>query len=87
MSKIPTRAELMAAIADPDMSNPLAAEIALAITAYADELNRQMERGGAMPNPLVLPAPATEIEAFALELFANEFTAASGTRVKIKGDS
>jgi hypothetical protein len=86
MSKVPTRAELMAAITDPDISNPLAAEIALAITAYADELNRQVERAGAMPDPLVLPAPSTEIEAFALELFSREI-AAAGARVKIKGDS
>ena len=38
-----------------------------------------------MPDPLVLPAPKTEIEAFALELFTREITAA-GTRVRIKGD-
>ncbi len=86
MSKVPTRAELMAAITDPDMSNPLAAKIAAVIVEYTTALHQQMERACAMPDPLVLPAPTTEIEAFALELFAHEL-AAAGARVKIKGDS
>jgi hypothetical protein len=85
MSKVPTRAELMAAISDPDMTHPLAAEIAAVIMDYTDELNRQIERAGAMPDPLILPAPRTEIEAFALELLTHEF-ATIGSRVKIRSE-
>ena len=82
----PTRAELIAALDDPDPANPLAQAVAACVSAYADELNNQASCRGAWPNPLVLPAPATEVEAFALELFMQQMIA-SNIRVRIKGDS
>jgi hypothetical protein len=83
---IPTRAEILAAMNDPDPANPLAAAIGAAIMAFGDALNAQVERAGAIPDPVVLPAPTTEIEAFALELFVQELSG-TGIRVKIQGDS
>jgi hypothetical protein len=86
MTAIPTRAELVAALADPDPANPLAAAIGAAIMAFGDALNTQVERAGAIPDPFLLPAPTTEVEAFALDVFVRELSG-TGTRVKIKGDS
>jgi hypothetical protein len=83
---IPTRAEMLVAMNAPDPANPLAAAIGAAIMAFGDALNTQVERAGAIPDPVVLPAPTTEIEAFALELFVQELSG-TGIRVKIKGDS
>jgi hypothetical protein len=83
---LPTRQQMIEAMADPNTANPLAAEIAAAITAYADDLANQAERQRAMPNPLLLSAPRTDVEAFALELFTKEITAA-GIRVKIRNTS
>lgn len=77
---VPTRAELLAAIDDPDPRNPMAIAIADVVARYADELSLQASLCNGMPNPLVLPAPSTEIEAFALELFAADI-AALGIRI------
>jgi hypothetical protein len=85
MSAIPTRAEMFAAIRDANTDNPLAAAIAAAISAYGDALNEQAHRAGAIPDPIVLPKPTTEIEAFALELFVNELSM-SGARVVVRDD-
>lgn len=82
----PTRAELLAALNDPDPANPLAVAIAQTLERYTQQLAKQAGRKGAWHNPLVVPAPATEIEAFALELFMKEMDA-SGIRVRLKGDS
>jgi hypothetical protein len=82
----PTRAELLAALSAPDPANPLAVAVSQALERYTKQLSKQASRKGGWPNPLVLPAPATEIEAFALELFMKEM-AASGITVRIKGDS
>jgi hypothetical protein len=86
MTAIPTRADMLAALADPDPANPLAAAIGAAIMAFGDALNTQVERAGAIPDAVILPAPSTEIEAFALELFIRELSG-TGIRVKIKCDS
>jgi hypothetical protein len=82
----PTRDELIAALGDPDPANPLARAVAACISAYAAELDDQASRIGAWPDPLVLPAPATEVEAFAFELFVQQM-AASNIGIRIKGDS
>lgn len=68
----PTRAELLAALEDHNVDNPLAVAIAAIIASYANELNQQASRAGAIPNPVILPMPQTELEAFALELFTEE---------------
>ena len=81
-----TRDELIAALDDPDPANPLARAVADCISAYAAELDIHASRIGAWPDQLVLPAPATEVEAFAFELFMQQM-AASNLRVRIKGDS
>jgi hypothetical protein len=86
MTAIPTRADMLAALADPDPANPLAAAIGAAIMAFGDALNTQVERAGAIPDAVILPAPSTEIEAFALDLFVQELSG-TGIRVKIKCDS
>jgi len=80
MHHVPTRAELLAALDDPNPDNPLAVAIGNVLASYAIELNQQADRAGASPNPLVLPTPQTEIEAFALELFTEEMRGA-GIRV------
>lgn len=77
---VPTRAELLAAVDDPDPRNPLAIAIADVIARYADELSLQADLCNGMPNPVVLPVPETEIEAFALELFTADI-AALGIRI------
>ncbi len=82
----PTRAQLLAALNDPDPANPLAIAVSQTLECYTRQLAEQADRKGAWPNPLVIPAPATEIEAFALELFMKEM-AASGITVRLKGDS
>ena len=82
----PTRAQLLAALNDPDPANPLAVAVSETLERYTKQLAEQASRNGAWPNPLMLPAPATEIEAFALELFMKEMTA-SGITVRLKGDS
>ena len=80
MHHVPTRAELLAALDDPNADNPLAAAIAAAITSYGNALAGQVTRAGAFHNPLVLPMPQSELEAFALELFAEEIRGA-GIRI------
>jgi hypothetical protein len=82
----PTRAELLAALSDPDPANPLAVAVSQTLERYTKQLAEQAGRNGAWPNPLILPAPVSETEAFALELFMNEI-AASGITVRLKGDS
>jgi hypothetical protein len=80
MHHVPTRAELLAALDDPNSGNPLATAIAAVITSYGNALADQANRAGAFPNPLVLPTPQTELEAFALELFTEEIRGA-GIRI------
>lgn len=80
-----SRADMIAALNDPDMANPLAAQIAAAITAYADALNHQAEQQGAMPDPLVLATPRSDVEAFAFELFTREI-AATGIRIVVASE-
>jgi hypothetical protein len=82
MTAVPTRADMLAALADPDGSNPLAARIAAAITGYGDMLNEQARRAGAVPNPFVVAMPRTAVDVFALEAFTREL-AASGIKVSI----
>lgn len=72
MHHVPTRAELLAALDDPDDRNPLAAQIAAVIASYGNALAEQANRAGAVPQPLILPMPTTELEAFALELFTED---------------
>lgn len=79
----PTRAELIAAIADANPANPLAAAIGAVITSYGVELDNHAKRAGSLPVPILLSAPHTEIEAFALELVVNELSAMGG-RVQIR---
>jgi hypothetical protein len=86
LNRQPTPAELIAALNDPDPDNPLAAAIAETLARYTDHLSKQVLQDKAWPDLLLLPAPATEIEAFALELFTRDI-AAVGVRVRIKGDS
>jgi hypothetical protein len=80
MHHVPTRAELLAALDDPNPGNPLAVAIAETLAGYAKQLADQAKRAGAWPNPVVLPAPATELEVFALELFTEEIRGA-GIRI------
>ena len=68
VQSIPTRAELLAALANPDFGNPLAAALDAAIVSYGEAVNAQALRAGGVPNPVLLEAPRTEIEAFAIEL-------------------
>jgi len=82
----PTRTDLLAALNAPDPANPLAVAVSQALERYTKQLSEQTNRNGAWPTRFMLPAPATEIEAFALELFTKE-TVASGITVRIKGDS
>lgn len=81
----PSRAELIAALDDPNPDNPLATAIAAVIASYANELNQQASRAGVMPNLVILPMPQTELEAFALELFTEEIRSL-GIRIKLKTD-
>ena len=80
MHHIPTRAELLAALDDPNPGNQLAVAISETLAGYAKQLADQADRAGAWPNPVVLSAPATELEAFALELFTEEIRGA-GIRI------
>jgi hypothetical protein len=82
MTAVPTRAEMLAALADPNQANPLAARIGAAITGYGDLLNEQARRAGAVPNPFVVVMPRTAVDVFALEAFTREL-AASGIQVSI----
>lgn len=82
----PSRAELIAALDDPNPDNPLATAIAAVIASYANELNQQASRAGAIPKPVILPMPQTEIEAFALELFSEEIRG-MGIHITLKTDS
>ena len=82
MHHVPTRAELLAALDDPSSGNPLTTAIAAVITFYQNALADQAARAGAFPNPLVLPVPQTELEAFALELFTEEMRS-SGIRITL----
>lgn len=79
----PTRAELLAALEDHNVDNPLAVAISAVIASYANELNQQASRAGAIPNPVILPMPQTELEAFALELFSEEIRSV-GIQISLK---
>lgn len=57
MHDIPTRAELLAALDDPNPENPVTTAIAAVITSYESALAEQVSRAGGWPNPLVLPMP------------------------------
>ena len=81
----PTRAELLAALEDHNIDNPLAVAISAVIASYANALNQQASRASAIPNPVVLPMPQTELEAFALELFTEEIRSL-GIRIILKTD-
>ncbi len=82
MPHVPTRAELLAALDDPNPENPITTAIAAVITSYGNALAEQVSRAGGWPNPLVLPTPQTEIEAFALELFTEEIRS-NGIRITL----
>jgi hypothetical protein len=86
VTAVPSRQELLAAIDDPDATNPLALNIVALLDGYTAALNAQARRAGAIPETVILAAPNTEIEAFALELFTSHITS-MGVRVEIKGDS
>jgi hypothetical protein len=86
MSQIPTRAELQAAIDDPSDNNPLSDRIAAVVQDYAKALADQAKRAGAVPDPLVLPVPQTELEAFALELFISDIRT-MGIRIAFKSSA
>lgn len=81
----PTRAELLAALEDHNPDNPLAVAIGAVIASYANELNQQTSRAGAIPYPVILPMPQTELEAFALELFSEEIRS-MGIHITLKTD-
>lgn len=83
---IPTRAELAAALDDPDPANPLARALAAALEAYTAAFETSVSRAGGFKGAIVVPAPKTEVEAFALEILSREFSAV-GIRIKLKGDS
>ena len=82
----PTRAELETALANADHNDPLARRIAAHLASYTLCLQDAVKRAGGWPDSLTLPAPATEVEAFALELFTREL-AGQGIAIAIKGDS
>ena len=82
MTAVPTRADMLSALADPDETNPLAAQIASAIVGYGDQLSEQAHRAGAVPNPFVVAMPRSAVDAFALEEFTKELSAL-GIRVSI----
>lgn len=84
MSHTPSRAELLAALEDSDPKNPLARAIADAISDYSTALEKQTSKTGRFSGTIVFRTPATEIEAFALELFTEEIRAA-GINVRIGG--
>lgn len=84
MTAVPTRLELLAALDDPDPSNKLSIAISLATERLVAAMNEQARRAGQIPDPVVLPLPDTEIEAFALEVFMEEITR-MGVRVVLRG--
>ena len=86
MTAVPNRQALLDALNDPDPHNPLARQIEAALDACGAALNDQARRAGAVPQTLVLPLPVTEVEAFAIEVFANDL-ANLGVRVKIQSHS
>jgi hypothetical protein len=86
MNKQPSRAEIIAALNDPN-PNPLADSIADAIAKYSRAFADEATRRGGLKH-IRLPAPTTEVEAVAFELFVEQIKAEiPSASIKIKGDS
>ncbi len=81
----PSREEMLAALTDPDLTNPLAAAIAAVITTYGALLREQAKHEDALPKLFLVPRPRNEIEMFACEAFTRE-VALLGLNVKIRSD-
>ncbi len=78
----PSRAEILAALQDPQPS-PLASAVFDAITVYARAFDKEAHR-----EIIRLPAPTGEVEAVALEIFLDEMRAHTpNAAITIKGDS
>jgi hypothetical protein len=86
MTVPPSRAEILAALQDPQ-HNDLASRVANALTAYGRAFEGQANRRGSLET-IRLPAPTDEVEAVALEMFLGEIRGKiPNTVIKIKGDS
>jgi hypothetical protein len=86
MSLPPSRAEILAALQDPQ-HNDLASRVADAIAAYDRALEEEANRRF-YPENIRLPAPTGEIEAVALEFFLGEIRKQMpNVPIKIKGDT
>ncbi len=63
-----TEDAVMAALDDPDSTNPVAAEVARLVTAYTNNFRDHVERIGYIPADLLRMKPRWPIEAVAMRL-------------------
>jgi hypothetical protein len=84
MTLPPSRAEILAALQDPQ-HNDLASRVAEAMTAYSRAFEDEANRRGSLEN-IRLPAPTDEVEAVALEIFLGEIVARRRSREDFQGN-
>ena len=63
-----SEAEVMAALNDRDLANPIACEVARLIEGYTENFRAHVERLGYMPDSILHVKPQTAIEAVAMRL-------------------
>ena len=63
-----SKADIQAALDDPDASNPVGCEVARLMTAYVANFSAHVERLGRIPESILHVTPKTAIEAVAMEL-------------------
>lgn len=77
--------ELLEALKSTDPDNPYAVRIGAAIDELTAILAKAAEDAGAWPQRLIVKKPADEVEALALDLFAQHL-AEAGISIQIKRD-
>lgn len=78
-----TRAEVEAALADPDPTTPVAVEVARLIGLYTELYAAHCERLGRVATELMLARPTTAIEQVAMELTNQTLADEIGQPIKI----
>ncbi|PCJ60342.1 MAG: hypothetical protein COA65_03695 [Rhodospirillaceae bacterium] len=81
--KAATRAEIDAALADPDPANPIAVEVARLIETYTANFEAHCNRLGHVPTEILLAKPPSEIELVAMKLTNQAISDSLGWPLKV----
>jgi hypothetical protein len=80
------RAAILAALADPDPSNPIARAVAERVEALAGALKDATEKAGGLPRRIEIGKPRTALDEIAVQLFERTLADMPGAPVVVVTD-